>query len=150
VRGYSLSEAAYIASIATVTMPFSAPLIGWISDRIASRRLVFSIPFLVLSVMLLFPFRIFGWQIIVLMILQGLISGAVPTTIFAAAPEIMKKPELAGWGMAVVMLGQNLGFFIGPIFLGGVVERLGWVIAGYALIPICLFGFVLGMKLKVR
>jgi MFS family permease len=150
MRGYTLSEAAYIASIATVTMPFSAPLVGWISDRIGSRRLVFSIPYLILAVMLLFPFKIVGWQIIVFLILQGIVTGAVPTTIFAAAPEIMKKPELAGWGMAVVMLGQNLGFFIGPIYFGNMVEGLGWVTAGYALIPICLLGFVLGLKIKVR
>lgn len=148
VRGYSLSEAALIASIATLTMLFSAPLAGWISDKIGSRRLVFSFPFLILSVMLFFPFKIFGWQIITFMILQGLVAGAIPTAVFAAAPEIMIEPELAGWGMSVVMLGQNLGFFIGPIFFGMIVEGPGWVIAGYTLIPICLLGFVVGLKLK--
>ena len=100
--------------------------------------------------MLFFPFKIIGWQIIVFMILLGFISGAIPTAIFAAAPEIMIQPKLAGWGMAVVMLGQNLGFFIGPIYFGNMVESLDWVAAGYALIPICLIGFFMGLKLKVR
>ena len=140
-RGYSLSQAAYISSITTIMVLFSAPLAGWLSDRIGSRRLMFSIPFLILSVMLFFPFKIMGWQIYVYMMLQGSFAGAIPTATFAAAPEVMKKPELAGLGMAVVMFGQNLGFFVGPILFGKLVESLGWVYAGYCLIPFCLLGF---------
>jgi MFS family permease len=150
VRGYSLSQAAYISSISTLTMLFSAPLAGWLSDRIGSRRLVFSIPFLVLALMMLFPFVIIDWQIYAFMILQGFVVGAIPTATFAAAPDVMKKPEQAGLGMAVVMFGQNLGMFIGPVFFGKMVESLGWIVAGYGLIPFCLLGFVVGWKLKVR
>jgi MFS family permease len=150
MRGYSLSQAAFISSIATIMVLFSAPVAGWLSDRIGSRRLVFSIPFLLIALILFFPFRIVGWQIYLYMILQGTIAGAIPTATFAAAPEVMKKPELAGLGMAVVMFGQNLGMFIGPILFGKFVESLGWVTAGYCLIPICLLGFVVGWKLKVR
>jgi len=96
---------------------FSVPLAGGLSDKIGSRRLIFSIPFLAIAVMMLFPFRIVGWQIYVYMGLDGLIAGAVSAATFAAAPEVIKKPELAGLGMAVVIFGQNLGVFIGSIFL---------------------------------
>jgi MFS family permease len=150
VRGYPLSQAAYIASISTLMVLFSAPLAGWLSDRIGSRRLVLSIPFLIISVMLFFPFKIVGWQIYVYMILQGSIAGAIPTATFAAAPEVMNKPELASLGMAVVMFGQNLGMFIGPIYFGKMVESLGWVAAGYGLIPFCLLAFMVGWKLEIR
>ena len=150
VRGYSLSRAAFISSIATIMVLFSAPLAGWLSDRIGSRRLLFSIPFLGIAVMLYFPFKIIGWQIYVYMILQGFIGGAVPAATFAAAPEIMKKSELAGLGLAVVMFGQNLGMFVGPILFGQLVENLGWVTAGYCLIPFGILGFVVGWRLKVR
>ena len=150
VRDYSLSQAAYIASIVTVTMLFSAPLAGWLSDRIGSRRLVFSIPFLIISVILFFLFKVIDWQIILFLILLGFTAGAIPTAVFAAAPEIMNKPELAGLGMAVVMFGQNLGFFIGPIYFGYMIENMGWVIAGYALIPFSILAFTAGWRLKVR
>jgi len=100
--------------------------------------------------MLYFPFKIIGWQIYVYMILQGFIGGAVPAATFAAAPEIMKKSELAGLGLAVVMFGQNLGMFVGPILFGQLVENLGWVTAGYCLIPFGILGFVVGWRLKVR
>jgi MFS family permease len=150
VRGYQLSQAAYISSIATVLILFSAPFFGWFSDRIGSRRLLFSLPFLVFAIMMFFPFKIVDWQIYAFMILQGSIAGAVPTATFAAAPEVMQKPELAGLGLAIVMFGQNLGMFIGPILFGKLVENLGWVTAGYCLVPFCLLAFVVGWRLKVR
>jgi MFS family permease len=121
-----------------------------ISDRIDSRRQLFTIPFLAIALMFFIPFKIVGWQIYVFLIVFGFIAGAVPTATFAAAPEIMAKPELAGIGMAIVMMGQNLGFFIGPILFGNLVERMGWVSAGYWLIPVSVLGFIVGWKVKVR
>jgi len=150
VRSYSLSQAAYISSIATFMILFSAPIAGWLSDRIGSRRLLFSIPYLIISIMLFFPFKIVGWQIYVYMILQGFIVGAIPTATFAAAPEVMKRPEQAGLGLAVVMFGQNLGMFAGPILFGKLVENLGWAVAGYCLIPFSILGFIIGWRVKVR
>jgi len=150
VHGYSLTQAAYIASISAAVVLISAPLAGVVSDRIGSLRLLFSIPFLVIAVLLLFPFKVVGWQITIFMISLGFVAGAIPTATFAAAPEIMGKPELAGIGIAIVMMGQNLGMFIGPILFGNLVERLGWVLAGYWLIPVCILGFIAGWKTKVR
>jgi MFS family permease len=149
-RGYTLPQASFIASIATIAVLFSAPLAGWLSDRIGSRRLMMSLPFLLFCVILLLPFRVTSWQISALMIAQGLIVGAVPTATFAAAPEVMKDARLAGLGMAVVMVGQNLGMFIGPVLFGRMVESLGWVNAGAFLIPFCLLGFVAAWLVRVR
>jgi MFS family permease len=150
LRGYPLGQAALIASISTMMVLLSAPLAGILSDRIGSRRLVFSFPFLIFAVMMVFPFIVSGWEIYAFMILLGSVVGAVPTATFAAAPEIMKNPELAGIGLAAVMVGQNLGMFIGPVLFGSLVEWLGWVTAGYILIPICILGFVAAWKVKVR
>jgi MFS family permease len=81
---------------------------------------------------------------------QGLIAGAIPTATFAAASEVMRKPEWAGLGLAVVLIGQNLGQLLGPILFGAIVERSSWVMAGYAMIPFCLLGFISGWMVKVR
>lgn len=129
-------------SLSTVVVLVSAPLAGWVSDRIGSRRLLFSIPFVFIAILMLFPFRVVGWQIFVFMGALGLIAGAVPTATFAAAPEIMGRPDLAGLGLAVVMVGQDLGMFAGPILFGNLVERLSWAVAGYWLIPVCILGFL--------
>jgi nitrate/nitrite transporter NarK len=149
-RAYPLAQAAFIASLSTFVVLGSAPLAGWLSDRIGSRRLVFTIPFLVVAGMMALPFHLTGWALYVFMILLGTIIGAVPTATFAAAPEVMGNPRSAGMGLAVVSLGQNLGMVIGPILFGTLAGMVGWATAGYWLIPICLLGFVAGWMVKVR
>jgi MFS family permease len=150
VHGYPLQEAGFIASLGTLVILFSAPLAGVFSDRIDSRRLVFSIPFLAIAVLFLFPFRVSGWLIPAVMVAQGIFAGAIPTATFAAAPEIMRRPQWAGFGLAVILVGQNLGLLVGPFMFGQLVNHLGWVLAGYFLIPVCLLGFFSGWKVRVR
>lgn len=149
-RAYSLAQAGFIASLSTIVVLGSAPLAGWLSDRIGSRRLVFSLPLLVVAAMMTLPFHLTGWTLYVFMILLGVVTGAVPTATFAAAPEVMGNPRLAGIGLAVVSAGQNLGMVIGPILFARWVETQGWAAAGYWLIPVCLLGFIGGWMVKVR
>jgi predicted MFS family arabinose efflux permease len=149
-RAYSLSQAAFIASLSTIVVLGSAPLAGWLSDRTGSRRLIFAVPFLLVAGMMTLPFHLSGWPLYAFMILLGAITGAVPTATFAAAPQVMGNPQLAGIGLAVVSVGQNLGMVIGPILFGRLVESLGWAAAGYWLIPVCLLGFIAGWMVKVR
>ncbi|MEJ2747870.1 MAG: hypothetical protein P8183_08165, partial [Anaerolineae bacterium] len=105
---------------------------------------------LIVAAMMLLPFKVVGWQIYLFLSLLGLVAGAVPTATFAAAPEVMKNPQLAGLGLAVIMVGQNLGMFIAPVLFGSLVESMGWIAAGYWLIPIALAGFAAGWRVKVR
>jgi MFS family permease len=150
VRGYPLGQAAFISSITTILVLFSAPAAGWVSDRIGSRRLVFSLPFLAVAVFLIFPFQVTGWQIIAVMVIQGLVVGAIPTATFAAVSEVMQKPEWTGLGLAVILIGQSLGQLLGPILFGEIVKSSGWAMAGYLMIPFCLLGFISGWMVKVR
>ncbi|MDX1688673.1 MAG: MFS transporter, partial [Candidatus Promineifilaceae bacterium] len=150
VRGYSLSQASLIASLSIAVVLISAPVAGWVSDRIGSRRLVFTAPFLVIAAMMLFPFRVDGWQIYLFLSLLGLVAGAVPTATFAAAPEVMGTPRLAGLGLAVVMLGQNLGMFVAPFLFGEMVEAIGWTPAATWLVPVALLGGLAGWLVRVR
>jgi MFS family permease len=149
-RGYPLAQAAFVASVATLVVLFSSPAAGWLSDRTGSRRLVLALPFLGVAVVLIFPFHVTGEQIIALMLIQGLLLGAIPTATFAAAPEVMLKPEWAGLGLAVVLLGQYVGQLLGPIFFSEMVGKLGWATAGYLLIPFCLIGFFSSWMVKIR
>jgi predicted MFS family arabinose efflux permease len=150
VRNYSLAQAGFIASLATLLGLVSAPLAGWLSDRIGSRRLLIAIPFLIVAVMMIWPFHATGWTLYALVILLGIVSGATPTATFAAAPEVMGDPHMAGMGMAVVSVGMNLGIVVGPTAFGILVERMGWANAGYWLIPVSLLGFGASWMVKVR
>ncbi len=150
VRGFSMASASFTASITMIVVIFAAPLAGVLSDKIGSRKVFLTWPFIVVAIMFLFPFTVTGALITLWLILMGVIAGAIPTATFAAAPEIMKRPELAGMGMAVVGLGQNLGMFIGPVIFGALVESSGWAVAGYWMIPVLALGLIAGWLVKVR
>jgi hypothetical protein len=62
----------------------------------------------------------------------------------------MGKPQLAGIGMAVLMVGQNLGMFVGPATFGNLVEATSWITAGYLLIPVAIVGVIAGWLVRVR
>jgi predicted MFS family arabinose efflux permease len=150
VRGYTLAAAAFITSLATLITLASAPLSGWLSDRIGSRRLLLAVPFFIFAAMMVFPFQATGWTLYAFVVLLGIFAGATPTATFAAAPEVMASPHLAGIGLGVVSLGMNLGIGLGPLLFGTLVERMGWVSAGYWLIPVSLIGFAASWLVRVR
>ncbi len=150
VRGYALPQAALVASITTMVVLFAAPLAGWLSDRIGSRRLIIALPFLPVAVTLLFPFVATGWLLVAVLFIQGLVVGASPTAAFAATPEVMRKPQWTGLGLSVLLLGQYVGQLVGPMLFGLLIARLGWAGAGYAMIPLCLAGFASGWLVRVR
>lgn len=150
VRNYTLVDASFTASLTMFGTIFSAPIGGWISDRIGSRKRVIILPFIALTLAFLLPFRVTGWQIPVLAMLIGLVGGAIPAVTFATVPEVMPRPSLAGIGMAVLAVGQNLGMFLGPLVFGKMLETMSWVTAGYLLIPVCLVGIGAAWLIKVR
>jgi predicted MFS family arabinose efflux permease len=146
---YPLAKAGLVTSLTSLTI-ISSPLGGFLSDRIGSRKTVYSIFFLLFSFLWLLPFNVQGWMIPAFAVLLGLIAGPIPPAIFSAVPDVMGRAQMIGIGMAVIAMGQSLGVFLGPVLFGKVVENFGWVSAGYMLIPICLLGFFAGWLAKVR
>jgi MFS family permease len=148
--GYSLTRASFVSSITTLVVLFSAPVAGWLSDRLNTRRLFIALPFLVIGAFLFLPFKVKGAGILLLLGFQGLLVGAIPTATFAAAPEVMKKPQWAGLGLAVVLFGQYVGQLLGPLLFGELVLRFDWFLAGLLLIPASLLGFLSASMIRVR
>jgi MFS family permease len=150
VRNYSLSAASFTFSLCTIAAVFSQPLGGYLSDRLGMRRYIIIISSAVLSVICMFPFIATGWMIPVLTFALGTIAGTIVPATFAAVPEIMVSPQLAGLGMALLALGQNLGMFIGPIMFGRLAESLGWTGAGYILGPVSAISVIAVWLAKFR
>jgi MFS family permease len=150
VRGLQLGYANFMASLMMMTATITAPLGGYFSDRTGSRKLIIVIPLILLTITFLFPFKATGQMIPLLMIVMGAVGAPAATNLLAAVPEVLVLPQLAGIGMAVMALGQNIGMFVGPILFSSLVESFGWLTAGYLLIPICLIGIIAGWLIKVR
>jgi MFS family permease len=149
-RGFSMARASFITSLLMMFSIFAAPLGGFISDRIKSRKKVILIPYVILTFLFLLPFNVTGWMIPGVMILAGIMVGAIAPVILAAVPEIMKKPETIGIGMGVAALCQNLGMYIGPALFGLLLEITAWPTAGYLMIPLCLIGIIAAWTAKIR
>ena len=149
-RGYNLGSASFITSIPSLVVVLSAPLAGWLLDRMGVRKPFLVIPSIVMALFMLFPFSLNGWQIPVAMILLGILAGFIPTATFSAVPEVMNNPQLAGIGMGVIMLGQNFGQLLGPLIFGRLVETIGWVNAGFWMIPLAVIGIVAAWSTRIR
>ena len=160
-------NASFVTALIMLASIFSAPGGGYISDRLGSRKAVVLVSYAVMTLTFLVPFSITGWQIPVYMLVFGLAGGPIAPILLAAVPEVSKKPQLIGIGMACSALCQNAGMFIGPVMFtkivdvyGGYVrdvagrtigvESQGWAAAGYWMIPICIIGMIAVWRIKVR
>jgi MFS family permease len=149
-RGYTAAYAGFLTSLIMGVAVFSAPLGGYLSDRLGSRKIMIIIPFVALGLMFFFPFTVTGWGIPAFMLITGLLVGPIAPVCLAAVPEIMKSRHLVGIGMGVAALCQNLGMFIGPMIFGRLVEAAGWVTSGYLMIPVCILAIIAAWKAKIR
>jgi predicted MFS family arabinose efflux permease len=150
VRFFSPEKASFITSIMMGVAIISAPLGGFISDRVRSRKALIIVPFILLAISLLLPFSITGWMIPAFMIYTGIVLGPIAPVCLSAVPEIMPSPQLIGVGLGVVAMGQNLGMFIGPSLFGRLLERFDFATAGYLMIPICVVAIICAWIVKIR
>ncbi len=149
-RGMDLMTASMVTSLSMVAFLVVGPLSGVVSDRLGSRRLVYSVPVLLTVPLWPIVFLVAGWQVVLLMLLMGMLWAASPTAVFATVPEVVGSRAAVGIGMAALMLGQNLGYAVGPVAFASLVEGAGWSIAGWAMVPVTIAGVMAGWRVRVR
>jgi MFS family permease len=142
IQGYDLAGASLVTSIKMVVVIITAPLVGWLVDRVGSPRKIILWSFIALALFMALPFSISGWMIPASMVLLGLLAGAIPTCTFTCVPELAGKEIPAGMALAVILIGQNLGQLLGPVLFGALTQSLGWTIAGYLTVPVLILGFI--------
>jgi MFS family permease len=150
VRNFPTAQASSFASILMIAALIMGPITGILINRLGSCKKLFVSGMLIAAISMAFIFSATGGGLILVLIIVGITFGLVPTSVFAAAPEIMKNPADAGIGMSIVAFGQNIGMFAGPALIGWIAGSSGWQLAAYALIPILTAGFIIGLIIKVR
>ncbi|MBN2242753.1 MAG: MFS transporter [Acidobacteria bacterium] len=150
VRGYSLSRAASVSSLIMVVSIFAGPLAGYMTDRVWKRSYWILCAWVVGAVLYAFPFSVTGWMIPGLLVAMGILTAPIVPASFAVIPEVVGSPRLAGMGMAVMALGQNVGMLIGPWAFGHSIENFGWMTSCYLLLPFFLVAFVATWFAKVK
>ena len=156
-RGYSLTyenglfmNASFVTALIMLVSIISAPGGGYISDRLGSRKAVVLVAYAVMTVTFLVPFSVTGWQIPAYMLVFGFFGGPIAPILLAAVPEVSKRPQLIGIGMACAALCQNAGMYIGPKLFIRIQVASGWATAGYWMIPICIIGMLAVWRIKAR
>jgi MFS family permease len=149
-RGMDLSAAATMSALVLVGAGIGSVLAGMVSDRIGSRRRVYTAACLAAAVLIMLPYNVAGPALAVLLLLLGITNGSIPSALFASAPEVMPEPRLAGAGMAALMLGQNAGFVVGPALFAVLLPVMGWGSIGVAFALIGLASAGVGWMVRVR
>lgn len=150
-HGLGMKQADFYASLPNMVMLLSCPLGGWIADKTGARKAIFSSCLALIGIWWLVIFHTPVAAIPLLMGVFGLLAGPIITTIITAMPDAVKRPELLGFGMALLMFWHHLGECIGPLYFGEILDMTGsWPTAGAYMIPICLLGGLAGWLMKVR
>jgi predicted MFS family arabinose efflux permease len=157
VRGYSLTydngvfmHASFVTALILGIPIFTGPIGGYISDRLGKRKIMILIPYILMALTFLFPFKVTGSLITLYVIVLGIVNGPLAAVQLAAVPEVAKKPQYIGTGMAVAIFCQNIGMYISGNLFAKIQAASGWEAAGYWMIPICVIGIIATLFTKVR
>jgi sugar phosphate permease len=141
VYGLSLTQASFYATAAPTAMLFSAPLTGYLSDRILKRR---KLPYTVLTgasvcLWLVLVTTLGGlplWGVYTLFFVMGTVGAAFVLT-WPLGREV-NPPALAGVAVAVVNLGGFLGAAVTQWPVGAVLDArwAGVMVAGARVYPL--------------
>jgi MFS family permease len=139
-----------MSSLIMIVSIFAGPLAGYLTDRVWKRGRWILSAWVVGALLYAFPFGVTGWMIPGLLILMGVLTAPIVPASFAVIPEVVGSPKLAGMGMAVMALGQNVGMLIGPWAFGCSIENFGWTASGYLLLPFFALAFFAAWMAKVK
>jgi len=83
-----------------------------------------------------------------LCVLFSAVGGLIPATLLGTAPLVAPRPALTAASVGLVMQGSNLGQVIGPVTVGGVIDRYGWASASYVVLAAGLGGVAIAVCLR--
>jgi len=131
--GLSLTFASLLASILMVSAALSQPLFGFLSDRIGGRTLILLGPMLAavgMSFIGLLPTSV--------LLIPFLIIGGLGVACFHPQAAVLASHfsgSKKGLGLALFMLGGNVGYGLGPMLILAIVLGLGLGKSFLALLP---------------
>jgi predicted MFS family arabinose efflux permease len=83
-----------------------------------------------------------------LCVLFSAVGGLIPATLLGTAPLVAPRPALTAACVGLVMQGSNLGQVIGPVAVGGAIDRFGWTSASFIVAAAGLAGVAVAWRLR--
>jgi MFS family permease len=151
VRQVPLPEASFLVSLVLLVNIFSCPAAGWLSDRLRTRRKLFTAGMALFGLPLLVIVPLSQGAFAAIAVAMGVLTGPVAGTIFASSVETVGDERLGGMAMGVMQVGQNAGMLLGPMVFGGIVQTTGsWTLAFAISGGVSVIGAVSGWMARVR
>lgn len=125
--GWDIGKAnSYVGYVYMLEIPFVI-IIGWILDKVKDRKRLGLILASLYAVILFISFRMHSPQFIIpFMIIYPILEGSICTVFWTLTPQTVKKPELAGIALGILVMGMNVGMVLGPPITGAVIDAYGW------------------------
>jgi MFS family permease len=76
------------------------------------------------------------------------ITGAIPASIFAAAPRIIHDAGMLALMFGLINQISNVGQLLGPAVLGGFAQQFGWALSPVLFVTVAAAGIVIGFALR--
>jgi MFS family permease len=152
----NMLDATLLASAAAVLGAVMAPVFGWLTDLLKTKKWVL---FAGLIGGVLFTSTVFTnilgatseniLPFYIIVFFGGIAGGGVPSVIWGTIPNIVKSDQIPT-ANATVACSQNLGMLIGSLAMGNAVMALGWSTASFlVLVPsyiICIIILFAGLR----
>lgn len=149
--GMDLVVAGRLTSIFSITPIILGPLFGILSDRIGSRKKIYTFGMILGIIGAIFMYNLSGgiWPY-VWMLMIGVTCGAVSSVALACPPEVVGR-EAAGLGVGIMITGNQIGGFVSPLILGAALDATGSFVTGsYIIAAMLAVGLICGLLVKVR
>lgn len=139
--GLSMAQSNLYTSFGTLGMIVGGIVMGAFLGRAKNLEMVLTTSMILTGVIMFFAFQLPSAGVVMpFMIIGGVLLGLLPPVVFTLAPETALSPQLAGMAIAIVILGQNVGVFIGPSAIGAIVAASGaW---GSATLPLTITSII--------
>lgn len=131
-----------------------SPLAGKISDAIKSRRKV--LVFCMICAVL-FGATVFSitdvWAYVIVIILNGFVGGGVAAMLWTSCSEVVPSHLISG-ATAALACSQSIGMFLGSMFMGNIIDAIGFTMSGWVVLVPCyaigLLAVIFGLRGKLR
>jgi MFS family permease len=120
--GWDKTVAGFVSTLPMLLAIISSPLFGWLTDKTGKYKVLVFIAFIVIGPCTWVMLTQSGPIIWVAAVIYGVVGMGAPVMFINCWNFVVGKPELMAIGMGVLMLvqslGQFLGTFVSPFFLG--------------------------------
>lgn len=147
-----VADIGFFFTVYSVVLLASRPLLGKISDRFALKTVIYPTSLISVAALLLCANASNIWMFLGSAVLMAIGFGGSQPVIQAACIRDV-SPEKRGAASATFMLGQSLGFIVGPMLGGALAASVGYgnmyaFMAGVAFLSLLLM-FAISLKSKI-